>query len=182
MINEEFFKDNEKNDLNRLQNFNNHTKLFDYIEPTTAKSCTDATGYTITKFGEKRKFNIELKNRNLNLLDDGRISGATSKGEFIDDTIFIESHKVSSLLLDMIDGLEPLYINFLCDGKIAIFNLSKLTKRPRSSKYMNILSRGYGKFEMAKREGLYLVDAAIYDENYNLIKKAGEEWKTKNYS
>lgn len=77
----------------------------------------------------------------------------------------------------MIEGLTPLYINFLQDGYIIIFNLANLKKRPEKSTTKNIKSKGYNKFEMAKRQGLYLSDAAIYNKDFKLIKRAGEEWK-----
>lgn len=177
MSNTNFFDENEKVDIQKLEEFNRITKLFDYIEATPVKHHTDASGYTINKFGETRKFNIELKNRNLNLLSDGRISGCTSKGEsFFDNTIFIESHKAADMLFDEITGLEPLYINFLLDGHIIIHHLSKLTKRPHKTGTMNIRSRGYNKFEMAKRQGLYLKDAVIFDKDGNIIKKMGEDF------
>ena len=178
-MNKQFFDENEKRDFEKLIEFNERTGLFTELTQLKEKYHADASGYTINKFGERRNFNIELKNRNLNLLDDGRISGATQKGTFIDDTVYIEAHKAADLLFDLMDGLEPLYINFLQDGKILIYNLSKLTKRPMKTDNMNIKSVGYGRFEMAKREGLYIKDAAIYDSNYNLIKRAGEEWITK---
>lgn len=171
-----YFSENEEVDWQKLEEFNSKTHLFDHLSQTEVKHHTDGTGYTTTKLGETRYFNIELKNRNLNLMDDGRISGATDKGSFFDDTIFIESHKVADMLLDQINGLEPLYINFLADGKVIVHNLSKLTQRPKKTANMNIKSKGYGKFEVAKREGLYIKDAAIYDSNYNLIKKAGEDF------
>lgn len=171
-----YFEENEKRDWELLTEFNNKTHIFDELKQTERKKQTDATGYTITKLGEKRKFNIELKYRNLNLLSDGKISGATDKGTFIDETIIIESHKVADMLLDSIDGLTPLYINFLQDGFVLIFNLSNLSKRPKKSETMNIRSKGYGKFEMAKRQGLFLIDAAIYDSNGKLMKKAGENF------
>ena len=41
---------------------------------------------------------------------------------------------------------------------------------------LNIRSKGYNKFEVAKRQGLYLVDAAIYDKDYKLIKRSGEDF------
>ena len=173
---ENYFETNEKQDFKKLIEFNSKTHLFDGIEETPEKHHTDATAYTSTKLGEIRRFNIELKNRNLNLLNDGRLSGTTSNGSFYCDTIWIEDHKIADMLLDYIDGLEGLYINFLNDGKTLIFNLHKLSKRPLKSKEMNIKSRGYGKFEMAKRQGLYIVDAAIFDENGKLIKKQGEEY------
>lgn len=173
---ENYFSENEKVDWCKLEEFNDKTHLFDHLEPTEVKYHTDGTGYTTNRLGETRYWNIELKNRNLNLLDDGRISGATDKGSFFDDTIFIESHKVADMLLDCINGLEPLYINFLADGKVIVHNLSKLTKRPKKTAKMNIKSKGYGKFEIAKRQGLYLVDAAIFDKDGTIIKRAGEDY------
>lgn len=175
-MNKEYFESNELKDLTKLKAFNKVTGIFDELGETEVKYHTDATATTTNKFGETRKWNIELKFRNLNLMDDGRISGSTDRGVFYDDTIFIESHKAADMLLDMIDGLIPLYINFLSDGHILIFNLSNLKKRPKKTKTMNIKSKGYEKFEVAKREGLYIYDAAIYDKNYKLIKKAGEEF------
>ena len=170
------FKENEANDWKLFENFNEITGLFTHIKRAEEKFHTDGTGYTTNKFGETRYFNIELKYRNLNLLDNGKISGATEKGEFIEDTIFIESHKAADMLFDTINGLEPLYINFLSDGNVLIFNLQRLTERPKKTGTMNIKSKGYGKFEIAKRQGLYLKDAAIYDKDYNLIKKSGEDF------
>jgi hypothetical protein len=79
------------------------------------------------------------------------------------------------MLLDNINGLEPLYINFLDDGTVIIFNLNKLKKRPVKSGTMNIKSKGYKKFEVAKRQFLYISDAAIYKDG-KLIKKAGEDF------
>lgn len=175
--NQGYFNENEKNDWKKLEEFNEKTQLFTHLKQSETKFHTDATGYTTNKFGETRYWNIELKNRNLNLLDDGRISGSTSKGEsFYDDTIFIESHKIADMLLDNINGLEPLYINFLSDGKVIIHNLNKLTLRPKKTGTMNIKSQGYGKFEIAKRQGLYIKDAAIFDADGKLIKKAGEDY------
>ncbi len=175
-MNKQYFENNELNDWDLFEQFNEVTEIFTHIKQAEVKHHTDGTGFTTNGMGETRYFNIELKYRNLNLLDDGRISGATEKGEFIDDTIFIESHKVADMLLDGINGLEPLYINFLADGHVVIFNLNKLTKRPKKTGTMNIKSKGYGKFEVAKREGLYLKDAAIYDKYYKLVKKSGEDF------
>jgi hypothetical protein len=177
MINQNFFDENERVDLKKLEEFNAKVKLFDYLEATPVKHHTDATGYSETKLGERRNFNIELKNRNLNLLDDGRISGCTKEGKpFMDNTIFIESHKAADLLFDYLYGLEGLYINFLLDGHVLIFNLNNLKKRPVKTATMNIRSKGYNKFEVAKRQGLYLVDAAIFDKDGKLIKKAGQDF------
>ena len=175
---QEFFNENEEKDFEKLKVFNQATGIFDEIGQTNHKYHTDATATTTNKLGETRYWNIELKDRNLNLMEDGRISGATDKGTFYDYTILIESHKVADMLLDMINGLTPLYVNFLSDGHILIFNLANLKKRPQKTGVMNIRSKGYQKFEIAKREGLFISDAAVYDKNFKLIKKAGEELNT----
>lgn len=174
-MDKKYFDENEINDWELLEAFNEKTHIFTGLKQSEYKHHTDGTGYTDSAFGT-RYFNIELKYRNLNLLDDGRISGATDKGEFIDNTIFIESHKAADMLLDCINGLEPIYINFLSDGHIVIFNLNKLTKRPMKTGTLNIRSKGYNKFEVAKRQGLYLKDAAIYNKDYKLIKRSGEDF------
>lgn len=176
-MNKDFFKENELNDWNLLIDFNERVNLFDELTSTEAKHHTDGTGYTITKLGTTKYWNIELKRRNLILTDDGKISGCTDKGTFVDDTIFIESHKAADMFFDQIEGLIPLYINFLADGSTVIYNLSNLKKRPVKTGTMNIRSKGYNKFEIAKRQGLFLSDAAIFDKDGNLIKRAGEEWK-----
>lgn len=178
MMDKQFFDDTEKVCWEKLEEFNNKTHVFDSITRTIKKYHTDGTGYTTNRFGETRYFNIELKNRNQLLLDNGKISGhsETSNRDYIDDNIFIESHKVADMLLDTINGLEPIYINFLLDGNTVIFNLNKLTKRPLKTGYMNIKSKGYNKFEMAKRQGLYLIDAAIFNKDGKLIKRSGEDF------
>ena len=170
-----YFEENEKNDLKKLFELNEKAHIFSSITPSKEKHYTDATGYSAD-----RQFNIELKNRNQILLKDGRISGCSQAGkEYIDETIFIEDHKLSDMLLDWVcNGLEPLYINFLSNGWIIIYNLSKLTVRPKKYLNMKINSKGYRSMEFANRQGLYLIDAAVYDDNYNLIKRCGEEWIT----
>lgn len=175
-MDKEFFEESEKKCWENLEKFNNEYHIFTDIDRTVKLHPTDGTGYTLNKLGERRNFNIELKNRNLILLEDGNISGLTESGKpYSGDTIMIESHKVADLLLDNIIGLEPLYINFLQDGSVFIFNLNKLTKRPYKSNTQNIKSKGYGKFEMAKRQYLYIVDAAVYKDG-KLIKRAGEDF------
>lgn len=172
-----FFEENELNDWERLLEFNEKVNLFNEINSAVTKHHTDATGYTVTKLGTTKYWNIELKSRNLILTDNGKISGCTDKGTFVNDTIFIESHKAADMFFDQIEGLIPLYINFLADGSVIIHNLSNLKKRPLKTGTMNIRSKGYNKFEIAKRQGLYLSDAAIYKDG-KLIKKAGEEWRS----
>lgn len=175
MADKKYFEENEKEDLKKLIELNEKAHIFTSITPSKEKHYTDATGYTAD-----RQFNIELKNRNQLLLNDGRISGCSQSGkEYIDTDIFIEDHKLADMLLDwVVNGLEPLYINFLANGWTIIFNLSKLTVRPKKHMNMKIQSKGYKSMEFANRQGLYLKDAAIYDSKYNLVKRCGEEWKT----
>lgn len=175
--NSKYFVENEDLDLKKLEELNAKAHLFTEITPSKVKHYTDATGYTVNGLGEIRYFNIELKNRNQVLLQDGRISGCSQTGkEYIDETIFIEDHKIADMLLDTINGLEPLYINFLSNGWVLIYNLSKLTQRPKKYVNMRINSKGYKALEFGNRQGLYIKDAAIFDSNYNLIKKAGEDF------
>lgn len=174
-MDKKYFEENEEEDLKKLIDFNEKAHIFYSITPSKVKHHTDASGYTADRY-----FNIELKNRNQILLSDGRISGCSQTGkEYIDETIFIEDHKLSDMLLDWLTmGLEPLYFNFLANGWVMIYNLSKLTIRPKKYLNMKINSKGYKSMEFGNRQGLYIKDAAIYDSNYNLIKKCGEEWKT----
>lgn len=167
-----YFDTNESNDMKLLYDFNLHTNLFSGLNPSEYSHFSDATAYTISRLGEERKFNIEIKKRNAVLLKSGKVSGAT----FVDDNIIIESHKACDLLLDNINGYEPLYINFLDNNVVVIYNLNKLSIRPQSMKKF-IKSNGYQGFEIASRQGLNIKDAAIY-KDYQLVKRIGEEWKT----
>lgn len=167
-----YFDTNESNDMKLLYDFNLHTNLFSGLNPSEYSHFSDATAYTISRLGEERKFNIEIKKRNAVLLKSGKVSGAT----FVDDNIIIESHKACDLLFDTINGYEPLYINFLDNNVVVIYNLNKLSIRPKSMKKF-IKSNGYQGFEIASRQGLNLKDAAIY-KDYKLVKRIGEEWKT----
>lgn len=171
-MNKNYFDTNESNDMKLLYDFNLHTNLFSGLNPSEYSHFSDATAYTISRLGEERKFNIEIKKRNAVLLKSGKVSGAT----FVDDNIIIESHKACDLLFDNINGYEPLYINFLDNNVVVIYNLNKLSIRPQSMKKF-IKSNGYQGFEIASRQGLNIKDAAIY-KDYKLVKRIGEEWKT----
>lgn len=66
-------------------------------------------------------------------------------------TIYIEQHKVCSMLLDYVAlNYEPIYINFL-DNCIIVYNLSRLKHRP-ISEVKKIKSLGYDKMEIGTRE------------------------------
>lgn len=147
-----YFEFNEKNDLQMLYEFNYNTKLFESVTPTKEKSQIDATA----KRG-KREFAIEIKHRFINL----------EKYK----SIMIEDYKFASLMLEhIIYNRTPLYVNFLADGTVVIFNLLKLSTMPRM-RITDIKSEGYDKMQCQERRYLLdLNDAAIYKDNM-LIKK-----------
>lgn len=170
-MDKKFFEDKENENWKLLCDFNNSTHLFDEIGRMNEYYHTDATGKTIDKLGKERLFNIELKIRNVTLTQSGHFKG----DKFNENTLFIESHKIADLLLDEIIGYEGLYVNFLNNDVVVIFNVGKLSVRPKLEK-KRILSKGYQGFEMGFREGLHIMDAAIFKNN-KLVKRIGEEWK-----
>ncbi len=154
-MNETYAINTEQQDYEKLQDLNRLLKIRE-LGKRPDKDTTDASGYT----QDGQEVNIELKSRNIGI--------NTFK------TIYIENHKVADMLLDyIIDHKIPLYINFLNDDYVVIFNLAKLRHRPRKVN-KRIWSELYQAFEMAKREELRLEDAWIYqkqNDKYLLIKK-----------
>lgn len=154
-MNENYAITSEQQDYEKLRDFNKLLKIRE-LGKRPDKDTTDASGYT----QDGQELNIELKSR--------RVGINTYK------TIYIENHKVADMLLDYtIDNKIPLYINFLNDDYIVVFNLAKLRHRPRKTN-KRIWSELYQAFEMAKREELRLEDAWIYqkqNDKYVLIKK-----------
>ena len=154
-MNKEYGKTNENLDYEMLQNFNTVLKLKD-LGRTPELYHTDASGYS----NSNKYINIELKRRNVNI--------NTYK------TLYIEAHKAGDLLLDfVIEGKIPLYINFLQDGHVVVFNLAELKHRPEKIA-KRIESKLYEGFELAKREELLIEDAWIYkleNNQYKLIHK-----------
>lgn len=151
----EFFDTHEMNDLKLLYEFNYSTKLFDSITPTQRNSQTDAIGKR-----KNREFAIEVKHR------------------FIDlkryKSIMIEDYKLAGMMLEsIINHREPLYVNFLQDNTVVIFNLNKLSTMPRM-RVTDIKSEGYDKMQCQERRYLLdIKDAVIYRDN-NLIKTIGQ--------
>lgn len=165
-----FFESNEIIDYDKLVKFNNETHIFDNIGQTPSKHYFDASGNTYD-----RCFSIELKSRNITLLDDGSISGCTNDGRtYTDKGIIIEAHKLADLVVEGMFGHEPLYINFLEDDTVLIFNLSKIRHKPSRKANMKISSRGYGYMELGHRHFLNINDAAIYKHG-KLIKTSFED-------
>lgn len=158
----DYFDTNERQDLQLLYEFNYNTKLFQSITPTEEKSQIDAIGKR-----KNREFAIELKHRFINL------------GKY--KSIMIEDYKFSGLMLEyIINHREPLYVNFLADGTVVIFNLNKLSTMPKM-RITDIKSEGYDKMQCQERRYLLdIKDAVIYKDN-NLIKTIGE-CKTTDYS
>ena len=155
----DYFETNEKNDLQLLYEFNYNTKLFQSIKPTEEKSQIDAIGKH-----KNREFAIELKHRFINL------------GKY--KSIMIEDYKFSGLMLEyIINHREPLYVNFLADGTVVIFNLNKLSTMPKM-RITDIKSEGYDKMQCQERRYLLdIKDAVIYKDNL-LFKPMGVQCKT----
>lgn len=142
-MNEQYFKTNEKTDLQLLYEFNEEHKFFDAITPTKEKEQFDAIAWHKT-----RTFAIELKHRFIPI----------SRYK----TLFIEDYKLAALMLEyIINKREPLYINFLHDA-IVIFNLNKLSIKPKMT-IKDIKSEGYEHIQKQERRfELNLKDAVIY--------------------
>ena len=151
-----YFETNEKKDLQMLYEFNHETRLFDSITPAKEKSQIDATAKR-----KNREFAIELKHRFINL----------EKYQ----SIMIEPYKYLELKLEKeFNERDGLYINFLADGTVVIFNISRLKTRPHFTIH-NIRSQGYEVNQIQERRyHLDLKDAVIYkkeNNNYKLIQK-----------
>lgn len=172
MPNYSFMNQQEKIDWDLLNGFNEKFKYFTNLVKREKYATSDASGVTF----DGRTFGIELKSRNQVLMDDGRLSGLSYDDRtYTADTEYIEAHKSTSMLFDYLyKNDEPLYINFLKDGTIIIYNLRKLSDTPKKQR-VKIKSKGYEREEYEYRFFLPLKDAAIY-KNGELIKRIGEEW------
>jgi hypothetical protein len=166
MINTTFADTNEKIGYEKLKDFNSFLNLKNLNRMSTGH-WTDASGTT----QNGKIANIELKNRNQKLIKQGDkylISGASKNGQtYIEPSIIIESHKAGDLLFDyLIMGYTPLYINFLEDNIVVVYNLARLNKRP-TKKYSRNYSGLRNSFEIADREELDLTDSYIYRKTEN---------------
>lgn len=159
MKDKEYFDTNERNDLQLLYEFNYNTKLFQSITPTKENSQIDAIGKR-----NNREFAIELKHRFINL----------EKYK----SIMIEDYKLASMMLEYaINKREPLYVNFLADGTVVIFNLLKLSTMPKM-RIQDIKSDGYQKLQCQERRYLLPLDEAVIYKNNILVRKGGVSCKT----
>ena len=175
MKNEEFAKKKEKEGYLLLEDFNNDYMKLIELGQTPPKHTSDASGFT----RDGRLLNFEIKVRNQTLVNNNTISGCSTDGKtYITNTIYIESHKCGDLLLDyIVEDKKPVYINFLNDGYVVMFNLSRLKHRPEKVS-KRIYSKLYQGFELSKREELRLEDAWIYkkeNNSYKLVRKPNVE-------
>ena len=155
-MNSEYGLKNEEKDYILLKEFNEKVLKLNKLGQTTKHHHSDASG--LTKSGTY--INLELKHRNININTY--------------PTMYLESHKAADMLLDYVTlNYVPLYVNFLADGHVVVFNLAKLKHRPKTvCKY--IKSELYEGFELAKRQELDMRDAFIYkleNNEYKLIQK-----------
>ena len=181
--NENFANSQEKRNIELLNDFNNFLNL-QCLEKCPKGHYVDASG--VTKNNQFLNFELKIRNQTLKQKEDGTlyvigVSEKTNK-PYSADTLFIEAHKSSSLFLDyvMLDYL-PMYINFLNDDVVVVYNLLKLNKR-YEKEHHRIWSELYQSFEIADRELLALEDAFIYkkvNNEYKLIYKPNGERRTK---
>lgn len=166
-MNKEYTLKKENQDYFLLEQFNEFLNLQE-LGRCPEKHTTDASGYTV----DGRLLNIELKQRNQTLINNFTVlSGLTTEGKtYTANTIFIEAHKAGDLYLDYVcEDKIPMYINFLNDGYVIVYNLARLKHRPTKIA-KRIYSHLYDGFELAKREELRLEDAWIYKKENNAYK------------
>ena len=152
-MNKQYFTSTEDRAWNELISWNYQHRCFEELARMPEKTEFDASGITV----DGRKCAIELKVRNALLTDNQTVSSQT----FNDDTLLIEQHKHSSLMMySVVSGMTPIYINFLYNA-VVVHNLTKLSHfKPFNN--MKIKSLGYQKMEIGSRYGLFLDDAAVY--------------------
>lgn len=160
----DYFETNEQTDFDKLLDFNQHTKVFYNIQKKDKGSHIDALGYHENKLGEVKTYGIELKHR---FVPVDRYN-----------TMFIEDYKMASMLLDYVTfGIEPLYVNFMNDGYVVIFNLRMLKHYPKV-RIANINSKGKEMTQLQERRYLLDMNDAVIYKNYQLIKGMNDKWKT----
>lgn len=151
-----YFEEKETEDYEEFTKLNEDILHLKNIGRTPQLHHTDASG--LTKDG--RVINIELKQRDCDM----------DKYE----TLYIDDHKCCNLLMDyVVLKFIPIYINFMTDDTAIVFNLSRLSKRPKITK-QRTYSKGKQAYEYNDKQELYVEDAYIYkkDNNgrYKLIK------------
>lgn len=176
-MNKSFYNDNEEKDFEMLTLFNEKLNIKE-LGATPRKWYYDASGYTNIKTSEvveERKYvEIELKNRNGKYDNQSAVQLKNKWGKYYTtNTIFIEPQHYSRMVDDFrFDGVVPLYVNFMNDdGMILVWNLSTLKKKPDWEYVPKINDKGAEREKGEWRVLLPIVEAYVYDKDYNLIKK-----------
>lgn len=164
-----FYSVEELKDWELLKLFNDKINLTK-LGQTPKKWYFDASGYThLNQYTE-----IELKNRQGVLTDNPNIVEFTKKNKstYTATTVYIEPQHYARMIDDFrYDGVVPLYINFLADGSVIVWNLATLKKKPEWKYVTHIWDEGKKEYKDEWRILLELEEAFIYDCNNNLIKK-----------
>ena len=162
-----FYTVEELKDWELLKLFNEKIKL-DNLGQTPKKWYFDASGYThLNQYTE-----IELKNRNGVLKGNCIEFTKKNKDTYTATTVYIEPQHYSRMVDDYrFDDVVPLYVNFLSDGSIIVWNLATLKKKPEWKWVTHIWDEGKKEYKDEWRILLKLDEAYIYNNNYSLIQK-----------
>lgn len=154
-MNQRYADINEYQDYELMKDFNSLLQLNELGQTPYAHSY-DASGYT----KDSQYTSIELKRR--------YVSVSTYP------SLIIEGHKLLALLTGFIyENKTPLYINFMNDEVVVVFNLSKLKTPPKLIE-KKIKSQLYQAYDVAERYELQMTDAWIYrkdGDRYRLIQR-----------
>lgn len=169
-MNKEYYDVEEVKDYELLKLFNEKIKL-DELGQTPKKYYYDASGYTnVNQYCE-----IELKNRKGRYVNETTIELSRKNKTYSATTIFIEPQHYARMVDDYrFDGVVPLYINFLADGTVLVWNLSTLKKKPEWVYQTHIWDEGKQTFKDEWRVLLPITEAYVYNNNFSLIKKPSE--------
>ena len=166
---ENYYSVEELKDWELLQKFNAKINLLD-LGQTPKKYYYDASGFTnCNQYTE-----VELKNRQGTLTNTPTIIEFTKKNQstYTATTVYIEPQHYARMVDDYrFDGVVPLYINFLSDGSVIVWNLATLKKKPEWKWVTHIWDEGKKIYKDEWRILLELNEAFIYDAQYNLINK-----------
>lgn len=165
-----FYSVEELKDWELLQLFNDKINL-NKLGQTPKKWYFDASGYThLNQYTE-----LELKNRNGVIKENYIEFTKKNKDTYTATTVYIEPQHYSRMVDDYrFDGVVPLYVNFLADGSIIVWNLATLKKKPEWKWVTHIWDEGKKIYKDEWRILLDINEAFIYDNQYNLVKRPNE--------
>lgn len=159
-MNPDYAKKNEDKDFMLLEDLFCNSKLgADLTEygRTNEMDSTDATAQT----KDNKILNMELKRR------------------FADintyQSLMIEGHKYISLMKSMYTNKIPVYINFMNNGYVCIYNLLSLKEEPYEKKE-RVWSELYQAYEFETKLYLPIKGAWIYQKQGNKYKLIQKGW------